>query len=77
MDLDGDNGYMVISTDKKIYGLETCGDLDYLRGENKLYFSYIDGFMYKDGNGQYQKYKEDDVDDSWDMKIGSAHQIGK
>lgn len=68
LDFDADNGYAVITTDKKIYGLETSGDLEYLRNGKEIYYSYIDGFMFVDNNKQLQKYEsenniEDDVYD--------------
>ncbi len=70
LDFDADNGYAVVTTDKKIYGLEPRGDLEYLRDEREVYYSYIDGFMYVDENERLQKYEKkeyplaDDIIDS-------------
>lgn len=60
LDFDADNGYAVITTDKKIYGLETSGDLEYLRDGREVYYSYNDGFMYVDEYKQFQKYRQDE-----------------
>ncbi|MBD5131589.1 MAG: hypothetical protein HDT28_03200 [Clostridiales bacterium] len=60
LDLDGDNGYTVITMNNKIYCVHINGDLEYLRGAKKIYFSYMDGFMYVDDNGQFRKCEQDE-----------------
>lgn len=70
LDFDADNGYVVITTNKKIYSLETSGDLEYLRDGNDIYYSYIDGFMFVDDNEQFQRFeKKEDL--NADEYIGS------
>lgn len=58
VDLDGDNGCFVISTDNELFGIQTCGDLDYLRGIDNLYYHSDDGFLYVDGSGHYQQFQQ-------------------
>ncbi len=58
LDFDSDNGYIVMTTDKKIYCLEIDGDLEYLRTGGEIYYSYVDGFMYIDNNDNFKKYEE-------------------
>ena len=58
VDLDGDNGYFVMSTDYELFGIQTRGDLDYLRGIDNLYYHSDDGFMYIDGSGRYQQFRQ-------------------
>ena len=73
LDFDGNNGYVVMTTDKKIYGLETRGDLQWLRGDRAIYYSYMDGFLYIDGDGQYQKYElEVEVREDEIAKVNNA-----
>ncbi|MBD5131586.1 MAG: hypothetical protein HDT28_03185 [Clostridiales bacterium] len=62
LDLDADNGYAVMTTNKKIYRVETNGDLEYLRNVDDIYFSYMDGFMYIDDNEQFRKYEQNKED---------------
>lgn len=69
LDLDGNNGYIVMSTDHKIYGVETVGDLEYLRYESNIYYDSTDGFMYEYGE-TYRKYS-DDIEVLRDEIIGS------
>ncbi|MCH5155735.1 MAG: hypothetical protein J1F69_03935 [Clostridiales bacterium] len=59
LDFDGDNGYAVMTTDNKIYGLKTHGDLQVLRDGRKLYFGEADGLVYVNDNGMYEKYEQD------------------
>ncbi|MDE6656673.1 MAG: hypothetical protein K2J85_06765 [Anaeroplasmataceae bacterium] len=56
IDFDGDNGYLVMTGDYTIYSLQTTGDYPEYRNEENLYFSHIDGFLFQDNNGDYQKY---------------------
>ncbi|MDE7263787.1 MAG: hypothetical protein K2N64_03920 [Anaeroplasmataceae bacterium] len=55
IDFNGENGYLVTTFDLEIYGMETTGDLSYLKNEDFVYYSSVDGFLYFDGS-QYQKY---------------------
>ncbi|MDE6047572.1 MAG: hypothetical protein K2F56_02975, partial [Anaeroplasmataceae bacterium] len=56
IDFNEDNGYLVMTGDYTIYSLQTTGDYSEYRDEENLYFSYIDGFLFLDENGDYQKY---------------------
>ncbi len=64
-DFDGDNGYAVIKPDKTIYGLNTRGDLANLRESDvDLYYSYIDGFMFKAADGELLQFVMPEYDNS-------------
>ncbi|MDE5545929.1 MAG: hypothetical protein K2I88_00540 [Anaeroplasmataceae bacterium] len=54
IDFNGDNGYLVMTGDYTIYSLQITGDYPEYRNEKNLYFSYIDGFLFQDENGDYQ-----------------------
>lgn len=54
IDFNEDNGYAVITSDLNIYEFETKGDYQLLRN-NDLYYSRLDGFVYKDSQGVYQR----------------------
>lgn len=56
IDFDGNNGYLVMTGNNTIYSLQTTGDYPEYRYEKNLYFSYIDGFLFHDENGNYQRY---------------------
>ena len=54
IDFNGDNGYAVITSDLNIYKLETKGDYQLLKNKD-LCYSRLDGFVYKDSQGVYQR----------------------
>lgn len=61
IDFNGENGYIVITGDYNIYDLQVEGDFECLREINELYYSFLDGFLYKDENGIFQKVIEQGV----------------
>lgn len=61
IDFDNDNGYIVSTGNYNIYELEVSGDLDYLRKESNIFYSYLDGFVYINENNTYQRYEEVEV----------------
>ena len=63
VDFNDDNGYMVMSLDYEIFEIVTNGDLEYLKDEQYLFFSSLDGFVYFNGHS-YERYAEE---------IGRAH----
>lgn len=64
IDFNKDNGYIVSTGNYNIYELKVKGDLDYLRKEPAIYYSYLDGFLYVDKNDTYQRYEEVEVTDT-------------
>ena len=59
IDFDGNNGYTVVTSDYKVYELETFGDFSVLRNIDDIRYSYIDGFFYVTEDGTLQKAIED------------------
>ncbi|MDE5593307.1 MAG: hypothetical protein K2I75_05175 [Clostridiales bacterium] len=79
VDLDGDNGYYAMTIDDTghhwIYDWAAHGDLECVRDYKKnIYFDCWNGYMYKDGFGNYHRFESDNDDDDWDMQIGSSQQ---
>ena len=73
VDFDGDNGYGVFTKNKRIYGMETEGDLEYLRETTgDVYFNHADGFLYMDADGDLHKFDEPEIED--DVLICSPRQ---
>lgn len=60
LDFNDDNGYCVMTGDNTIYTLEVKGDYKELREEEKLYYSYIDGFVYLEESGVYKRQIKDE-----------------
>lgn len=56
IDFDNDNGYLVATGDYNIYELQVEGDLDYLRTEKNIWYSYLDGFLYMDDAESLQRF---------------------
>lgn len=54
MDFNDNTGYLVMTGDYNVYEIQTYGNLECLRTEEELYYSYLDGFLYKDKNGLLQ-----------------------
>lgn len=50
VDFDGNNGYLVLTGDNTIYGFKPDGDAARLFAYDELYYSYLDGFLFKDEN---------------------------
>ncbi len=68
IDFDGNNGYMVISPEYKLYEFEVEGDLDYLRNNEIIYYS------------EYKGLSDHNIDNSIDDElktIGSNEGDGK
>ncbi len=63
VDFNDDNGYMVMSLDYEIFEIVTNGDLEYLKDEQYLFFSSLDGFVYFNGHS-YERYAEDMITSS-------------
>lgn len=77
LDFDGDNGYMLVTTDNELYEFETTGELDYLKDIDYAYYSTIDGFVYYDEKmGSYERFeaigKEDVLCKDYDGQVGTA-----
>lgn len=60
IDFNGNNGYLVTTLDFEIYGMETTGDLAYLKNEDFVYYSTVDGFLYYE-DSHYKKYDSKDL----------------
>lgn len=56
IDFNENNGYLVMTGNNTIYALEVSGDYPEYRNENQLYFSQIDGFIFRDENGVPHKF---------------------
>ncbi|MDE6201744.1 MAG: hypothetical protein K2M47_07740 [Clostridiales bacterium] len=76
VDLDGDNGYFIMTPDNKLYGVHTSGDLDYLRGIKNLCYHSADGFLYVDGNGDYQKFPQTEILYNTDLPYSTTAATG-
>lgn len=64
IDFDGNNGYTVVTSDYKVYELETYGDFSILRNIDDIRYSYIDGFFYVTEDGALQKVINEDSENS-------------
>lgn len=65
VDLDGDNGFFVMTKRNDIYTTYSWhirGDLDFLRSANKLTYEPCMGFTYRDSAGCYREYQQRDYD---------------
>ncbi|MCH5161604.1 MAG: hypothetical protein J1G04_06195 [Clostridiales bacterium] len=73
IDFDGDNGYIVISAEGRIFGIEPHGDLDYLRiADTQLLYSSTDGFLYYDEDGNLRQFDEQEIPDYLVGSTGEA-----
>ena len=73
IDFNEDNGYVVSTGNYNIYELNVKGDLEYLREESTICYSYLDGFMYVDENNTYQRYEEIDTTDCINQQDSSTN----
>ena len=47
IDISGDNGYVIVDTDKNLYQYQTTGDYPHLTDADEIFFSPYDGIIYK------------------------------
>lgn len=74
IDFDGGNGYLVLTGDNIIYGFETDGDAADLLTQDELFYSYYDGFLYKNELGILQELGSSSVrnNDSYSGQTGNG-----